>query len=451
MKRLSLRLRLILAGAVAVLLALALASFGLSALFAAHVDRRALAELSVQLDQVLAGLERGEDGQLALSRTPADPRFERPLGGLYWQIVEGGTTLRSRSLWDYVLPLPPDELSDGQKHVHELAGPSGEPLLTVERSVTLPERLGGGTARVTVAMDRTELEAARRDFLGDLLPYMAILALFLILAGGLQIAIGLSPLAAVEARVSSVRSGAARRLGADFPAEVRPLAGEVDALLEEREKEIALARARAGDLAHGLKTPLQALLGEAGRLRATGRQDAAGAIEEIAGQMRRHADRELARARTAIKSKGARSELAGVVESLVGVIRRTAEGAEIEWRTDVPAGLAAAIDRADLAEALGALVENAARHARETVSISAARQGGRIGLVVRDDGPGIPPERIAALMQRGARDTTGPGTGLGLAIAAEIAEAAGGSLSLKRCEPGLEALLLLPEAGTPPA
>ena len=447
MTRWSLRLRLVMAGATAILVALALAAAGLSALFAAHVERRALAEMSVQLDQVLSGVNRVVAGHLVLTTEPADPRFARPLGGLYWQIEAEGRILRSRSLWDYALPLPPDELPDGAEHGHDLEGPRGETLLTVERSVSLSTRLGGTTLRAAVAMERAELAAATRGFTADLLPFTALLAGVLILAGWAQISIGLRPLVAVGKHVADVRSGSASRLGGDFPSEVRPLTAEVDALLAQRETEIARARARAGDLAHGLKTPLQALLGEAGRLRQAGRPEAAAAIEEIAEAMRRHVDRELARARVARRSGVTRVNLADLADRVHRVISRTADGARLDWLIEVPRDLIACADADDLTEALGALVENAARHAQGQVRIDARRASDQVVLSVTDDGPGIPPGRIEALMERGARaDTTGPGSGLGLAIAAEIAAGCGGLLSLHHAEPGLEARLSLPAA-----
>ena len=447
MTRWSLRLRLVMAGATAILVALALAAAGLSALFAAHVERRALAEMSVQLDQVLSGVNRDVAGHLVLTTEPADPRFARPLGGLYWQIEAEGRILRSRSLWDYALPLPPDELPDGAEHVHDLEGPRGETLLTVERSVSLSTRLGGTTLRAAVAMERAELAAATRDFTADLLPFTALLAGVLILAGWAQISIGLRPLVAVGKHVADVRSGSASRLGGDFPSEVRPLTADVDALLAQRETEIARARARAGDLAHGLKTPLQALLGEAGRLRQAGRPESAAAIEEIAEAMRRHVDRELARARVARRSGVTRVNLADLADRVHRVISRTADGARLDWLIEVPRDLIACADADDLTEALGALVENAARHAQGQVRIDARRASDQVVLSVTDDGPGIPPGRIEALMERGARaDTTGPGSGLGLAIAADIAAGCDGLLSLHHAEPGLEARLSLPAA-----
>ena len=447
MRHLSLRLRLLMAGAAATLIALALAAGGLSALFAAHVERRALAELSVQLDQVLAGVALDSAENLTLATAPADPRFDRPLGGLYWQLEVNGTLLRSRSLWDYALPLPVDELPDGAEHVHDIPGPSGETLLTVERSVTLPTRLAATKMRAAVAMTRADLKTAEQDFIGDLLPYTALLAAVLILAGWAQISIGLRPLATVGKRVADVRSGAAARLGTDFPSEVGPLAAEVDALLDQREAEIARARARAGDLAHGLKTPLQALLGEATRLRAAHQPAAASAIEDIAESMRRHVERELTRARFALRSSTARVDLADLAQRVHRVVSRTADGAGVDWHIKVPEGLIAAADPDDLTEALGALAENAARHARSKVQIIGRRAGEKLVLSVVDDGPGIPNDQITALMARGARaDTGGSGSGLGLAIAAEVADALQGELTLHSDNTGLEARLTLPIA-----
>ena len=451
MRRWSLHLRLFAAGAVAVVVALALAAAGLGQLFNAHVERRAVAELSVELDQIVAGLDLPTGAtRVELTQPPADPRFTRPLSGLYWQIDLPDRTLRSRSLWDYVLPLPQDALADGVVHTHLLEGPAGQPVLALERRVTLPKRLGGIVARIAVAMDQAELTAAGRAFVADMTPYLLLLGGALIVAGWAQVAVGLRPLATVGARVAAVRTGRSARLGADFPTEVQPLAAEVDALIVAREDDIHRARARAADLAHGLKTPLQALYGEAGRLRAAGLGDEAQAVEGIADAMHRHVDRELARARIAARGFAATCAVAPVVERVVSVIRRTPDGERIDWRVEVPGGCAVRIDPDDLTEALGALIENAARHAGGVVTIAArATPGAKVTLAVRDDGPGIPAERIEGLTARGARlDTSAPGSGLGLSIATEIAEAAGGRLVLAPLARGLEARLELPEATT---
>lgn len=446
MTALSLRWRLMVAGAVAVVLALGLAALGLAHLFGTHVERRALADLSVQLDRVLAGLTR-VDGALAQVLPPADPRFEQPYSGLYWQIAADGAVLRSRSLWDVELALPVEDGADATRHNHLLIGPEGAEVLVLEQHVTLPASLGGGRARAAVALDTAELGAARRAFLRDMFPYLAVLGMVLIAAQWAQVTLGLKPLRRVGAEVSALRDGRRRRMGGDWPQEVQPLAAELDALLTAREADVERARGRAGDLAHGLKTPLQALMGEAARLRAADQAQAAEGIEVVVVTMRAHVDRELARTRIALHSRNARAGAAAVARSVVAVLQRTPGGQRLAWQVDVPDDLLLAIDAADLSEALGALAENAARHAAGRVEVGAVVMGAQARVTVRDDGPGLPADRRAAMMARGVRaDETGPGTGLGLAIAAEIAEAAGGVLELEEAGPGLSATLVLPLA-----
>ena len=132
----------------------------------------------------------------------------------------------------------------------------------------------------------------------------------------------------------------------------------------------------------------------------------------------------------------------------MAVLRRTEDGGRVGWTVEAAEGLQARIDPDDLTEALGALLENAARHASAAVQVSAAAAGtGGVRVAVRDDGAGIPEAELARLTGRGARlDLTGPGAGLGLAIAGEIADAAGGRLELANRAPGLEVALWLPAA-----
>jgi len=449
MRSSSIRLRLFAAGGAAVLVSLTVAALGLVVLFERHVQRLAFVELSADLDQVAAGLERGPDGELTMTTPPSDPRYEQPLSGRYWQVETGTELLVSRSLWDGTIRLP-EAPRDGRPHEHMAPGPQGETLLLLERLLSSPLRFGEGGARVAVAVDRAQVRDATRGFVRDLFPYLALLAAALIAAGAVQVVVGLRPLAAVGARVAAVRSGSARRLGDAFPVEVRPLAAEVDALLEAREAEIGRARARAADLAHGLKTPLQALMGEAERLRTGGAVAEAAGVEEVAEAMRRHVERELARARIASAGRAAACDPAQIVPRLVAVLRRTRDGARVDWDLDTRPGLLARIDPDDLTEALGALLENAARHAAGRVRVATARAGASVAITVADDGPGIAPPELARLTSRGARlDLGGPGAGLGLAIAREIAEAAGGGLDLANGATGLAAVLRLPAAPQP--
>lgn len=450
----SLRLRLLLAGAASTLVALALAAYGLTILFERHVERRLAAELAVHLNQITAQLEPSLEnpGELTLAAQPADPRFNVPLSGLYWQIVheQKGSVLRSRSLWDSELALPSEPDIDDVIHEHRIAGPADASLYLLQRRVELPARMGGGSARIAVAWDAAETTKAVRRFAADLTPLLAIIGALLLAAAWVQVSIGLRPLSAIRSRLAAIRSGESRRLGSDFPDEVRPLALEIDELIDARDAELARARARAGDLAHGLRTPLQVLQTEIERLAKEGLTTVALNLSTVTRTMQRTVERELARARLAAPQRDAEASVAAAIDQIVRVVQRTPDGERMDWIVDVPTDLVAAIDRDDLSEAMGNLIENAARHARHTVSITGHREGFVVFLKVSDDGPGIPETNLAEALRRGGRlDERGSGAGLGLAIVTDIVESWGGTLTLENAEPGLTAILKLKAPARP--
>jgi len=445
----SLRLRLLLAGALSILVALSLAAVGLTLLFKQHVERRVDAELTVYLNQLAANLALSPSGELSVDPAPADPRFDEPLSGLYWQITvePNGKSLRSRSLWDSVLTLPQEAMVDDVSHRHMIAGPGGSELYLLQRRIQLPPRLGGKTTRIAVAWNAEEVKKSVADFRSALLPFLALIGLLLIAASWAQVSIGLRPLTAVRQKLAAIRSGKARRLETGFPNEVLPLAEEIDALLDKQETAVEKARGRAADLAHGFKTPLQVLNGEIERLRNKGEKEIAADISSIAETMRRHVDRELARARLSYAAKDATANVKSVVDRIVRVMERTPNGRRLLWTVDVPADLSARIDTDDLAEALGNVVENAARHAGKIVSICGNHDGQDAVVTVSDDGPGIAAERLSDVLPRGARlDTSGGGAGLGLAIVTDIVDAWNGRLTFDNGSPGLIVTMRLPQA-----
>lgn len=443
-RRQSLRLRLATAGGISLAIALVVAFFGLSLIFERHVERRVAAELTLHLDQLIAALDRRE-GKLALDRDPTDPRFARPLSGLYWQIESGGETLRSRSLWDTELALPP--LEPGEPVNRTIDGPAGTSLLVVEREIVAGKRLGNRPVLLAVAIIRTDIEAATTEFRRDMLPYLVLLGGLFIAGTLFQITIGLRPLTVLRSKIADIRQGTTQRMGDDFPTEILPLTRELDELVASRETQIKRAREHAADFAHGLKTPLQALAGDINRLRERGETALADDIQSLSVLMRRHVDHQLARARMAGRPIG-RSDVGGTISRVVGVLERTPKGSAIDWHIAAEDNDGARIETEDLTELLGNILDNALRYAASRIEIEAARDGGEIRIAIRDDGPGIPDDMIGHVLERGGRlDETSGGAGLGLAIARDIAAAAGGSIVLDNDEPGLRVTIRLLAAG----
>ncbi|QRM54174.1 HAMP domain-containing sensor histidine kinase [Sinorhizobium sp. BG8] len=443
--RRSLRLRLALAGTASIGVALVVAFFGLSFLFERHVERRVAGELKLHLDQVIAGLGLDSAGKLDVFRPPVDPRFQRPLSGLYWQIEGQDLERRSRSLWDEAIDLP--ELAGTGLQELSVSGPDHAELLVMARQVVTEDRLGDQPVVAAVAIDRADITSATAAFRRDLLPFIALLAAVLVAASLAQIVIGLRPLADLRERIARIRNGDAQRLGTAFPDEVQPLTSEVDALLQSREEQLRKARERASELAHAFKTPLQALSGDVLRLREAGQVEAAQEIESLIVVMRRLVDHEMARARMAGPGHSARSDLRRVVSSVVAVVGRTPAGQKIDWAIDIPADVDVRMDPDDLSELIGSLTENAARYGRSEVSIRAARTGGAVTVEIEDDGPGIEEEKLKNVLRRGERlDTTSGGAGLGLAIAESIVQTVGGEIVLGNRSRGLHVALRLPAA-----
>jgi signal transduction histidine kinase len=138
-------------------------------------------------------------------------------------------------------------------------------------------------------------------------------------------------------------------------------------------------------------------------------------------------------------------ELAG---KLIQVLKPAHTAREIDWRLDVRGDVRVEADPADLAEALGNVLDNASKWARSMIAVTILRDCDDVSVRVADDGPGIPSGDLTSVVTRGNHDQgSNGGSGLGLAITADIAEAYGATLSLERASlGGLEVTLRFPAA-----
>jgi signal transduction histidine kinase len=119
---------------------------------------------------------------------------------------------------------------------------------------------------------------------------------------------------------------------------------------------------------------------------------------------------------------------------------------QLEFQLLLPAGLTVAVERQDLDELLGNLLDNACRWCRKHVDISAMSEGRSVAIIIEDDGDGLSEALWETVLNRGARaDEASAGSGLGLAIVRDLAGLYGGRVSLGRsARGGLRAELRLP-------
>ena len=454
----SLTRRMIGVAALWIVALLLIGGFGLDRVLSRSFVDRFDNQLVSILNSMVDASEIGPDGEVRFSRAPADQRFVQPYSGLYYQVTDvPGDSCRlhvesplcdpSRSLWDRRLKISNSHF-DIKPHLYdsdEFWDPvRKEKLRIAERDVILP---GSNIRwRFQVAESRDTLDKQIHKARLVLFWSFTALGVGLLILAALQTVYGLWPLRRVRREVAAIRSGAKTRIGRDFPAEIRPLTEEINQLLAHSEEQAEEARRHAGNLAHALKTPLTVITNAA----TADAPDLADTVCREALVMRRQVDHHLARAR-AIGRRAAAQSRTRVWESLEAVQRavsRLHEAVVVDIAGDQQAQVR--VERQDLDEMLGNLVENAAKYGGGRVFVTVQPHGEKVDIEIEDDGPGIPPERRGELFTRGARlDTTGkPGTGLGLAIVRDVAEIYGGSVSLEESEDlgGLLARLTLPAA-----
>lgn len=283
---------------------------------------------------------------------------------------------------------------------------------------------------------------------------MAIAGIGLLVAGMVQLRSILAPFRQLQSRLGAVRDGREKRLEGDYPSEVAPLVNDLNALLDHRAQLVERAISKAGDLAHGLKTPLAVLGQEAERLTAAGQYEPAAIIGAQVERMRRQIDYHLAHARAAASgsASGASCEVQASAEGLVRTLERLYVEKGIAIQSAIPAGHCVRVRREDLDEMLGNLLDNACKWGRSRVRVESSGQAGTVTILVDDDGPGLAAELRAKVLQRGVRaDEAAPGSGFGLAIVRDLAELHQGSIVLEASpEGGVRARLTLPACPEPP-
>ncbi len=415
--------------------------FALDRVLTGAITRNFDSSLEYVLIAMIRSSEIGPDGEVRLVEPLGDQRFLEPYSGLYWQISGGNQEpYRSRSLWERSLKAPTPHIDD-QIHTYDSTQFPDEELRVLERNVILP---GSKVSwRYQIAQSREALDAQVGAVRQTLIPSLALLGLGLIILAALQTFYGLWPLRHIRRAIAAMRGGQNRRVDAPLPLEVQPMVDELNALLAHNEKQAEEARLHAGNLAHALKTPLTVLLNSA----TSQTSPLADTVRREAATMQRQVEHHLARAR-AVGRRGAAQARANVRESVDSVTRAVAllyPKVRLDAAGDKQ--LVARVERQDLDELVGNLLENAAKYGGGSVFVTIRRDGSMAEILVEDDGPGISPADRTRIFDRGVRlDSGKPGTGLGLAIVRDVAEIYGGSIALEESDDlgGLLVRLRLP-------
>lgn len=451
MKVNSLSFRLTASAAAVSIILLAVAGLLLNNLFSKAVEHNFDARLQAILDGLLANVEISDNKKLRLRGEISDTRFRLPLSGWYWQITPVSTGKKNKKrVGIFSSSLLDEQLKPSLVNLKErdstdiarffLKDPNQTRLRVIEQRYTL----FGGQKHYSfiVAGNFDELRQEIATFTGALIIVLALLGAGLLAALMVQVRYGLKPLRTLRGELSEIRRGNIEHLDSDFPVEIKPVADELNLLIQANTEIIDRARTQVGNLAHALKTPLSVLTNEAeldkGKL--------ASKVSEQTEIMRTQVELYLDRARRAARARsiGAATEIKPTCEGLARTLMRINMDRGLQIDVDCPEDLKFRGEKQDFEEMLGNLMENASKWAEREIVVTGKAIDSEPGedrkwvtVSVGDDGPGLPPETRQEALIRGRRlDETKPGTGLGLSIVSETAVMYDGGIELGESELG---------------
>jgi signal transduction histidine kinase len=455
----SLALRLILTSSAISVVMLAVAALLLGQLFSAALERNFDARLRAVLDGLLSDAQLDANGAPQLSQQLSDTRFGLPLSGWYWQIEPPAKSslpdLASASLLEQRLAPAPDMLANRDAEgiaSFYMFDSNNTKLRVIEEELQLPG--SDKTYAVTVAGNFDELRSEVQSFRQTMFLVLGLLGVGLVVSVVAQVIFGLRPLRQVQRKLTAIREGKVEKLEGDFPAEIQPVADELNLLIQSNAEVIERARTQVGNLAHALKTPLSVLTNEAGAHQG----QLSDKVKEQTRVMRDQVSLYLDRARRAARAQslGAVTEVKPVLDGLGRTLERIYRDKGLSIAVACDPALKFRGEKQDLEEMAGNLMDNACQWAAGRIEVSAelARDLTSVSrlwfyLRVDDDGPGLPPDKRAEALKRGGRlDESKPGSGLGLNIVKETVSMYSGKLELADATiGGLRVQLRLPATG----
>lgn len=411
--------------------------------------RAALAGLQRSLQSYayayLAGIDvSSRSGRVIPPDQSPHPDFSRPGSGLYAVILgQNGYRWESQSALGRDLPF--GKLLDPGTTTFNgpLSTPAGNVYLLSQGVEWVLPNQKNYRLTVDIAENDGPYNAALAAYRRTLAGWLGGLGLALLVLQQILLRWSFAPLRVVARDLARIERGQAERLPGHYPLEVDTLTRGLNRFIESEREHLKRYRNTLDDLAHSLKTPLAV---SRSRLESSEGSDA-NLRRDMLGQVQRMDQivaYQLARAKTTGHTTFAaplpiQAHAEAVVRSLERVYAR--KGILCEFDIDEPARFYG--EEGDLLELLGNLLENAFKWANHRVLLRVRRVApqhpgawrGGLDMRVEDDGPGIPPEQVERVLQRGVRgDERVQGHGIGLAIVEDIVRSYRGTLRVERSD-----------------
>jgi len=400
------------------------------------LEERSLRDLlNAQMVALISSAEQDESGHVVPRLQEQESRLTVPGSGLYAAAMAGQEIYwRSPSAEGSVADFGPPQ-QPGSPSFRSLTDLHGARLAAISRGLQWED---AGRLTLVVASDLTASDKQLKRFRKGLIGGFGGVGLLLLAALAALLRLGLAPLRRLAREIRAVERGEREQLDDRWPEELQGVVANLNTLLDAERTRISRYRDTLGNLAHSLKTPLSVL-------RATFTSGAPGTSEaavkvvgEQVDRMNAIVEHQLRRAATSggVSVGQPAVQLLPIAQDLRRTLLKAHARKDFAIELAIPTELQFVGDRDDLTEALGNLMDNAAKWCRSQVRVTAALRsdtgaGQKLELAVDDDGPGIPEEQRDRVLLRGARaDEHTPGHGLGLAMVRDMAGLYGGRLTL---------------------
>jgi len=375
-------------------------------------------------EMLLNTINFDNDGVLTVDEARIDLIYHQPFSGHYYVINSGNQLINSRSLWDYKLNVI--AVNTGQQ-IHTLKqGPDQQSLLLMSGGY----KKQGNKLTISIAEDLNPINKNIDQFKYWFSAMALGMLLILVLLQSLILRKSLKPLTKMRVELQLLQQGQLSKLSTESPSELKPLINEVNHLLSIMEQRLRRSRDALSDLAHAIKKPLTVIkqITEKNTIPDATKKTLIKQTDDIY----QISDHILKRARLAGHSHtGALFSFSDDLPALIKTLDMMYVNKALLLSTNVPDNIVCRVDREDMLELLGNLLDNAYKWATHKITLS-VHIDSDLHICIEDDGPGVNPKQISELSKRGVRlDEKIHGHGFGLAIAANIVNDYSGNIHFK--------------------
>ncbi len=385
--------------------------------------------LEHDIETLLTAINFDKTNTLTINEQYINSIYKRPFSGHYYTIQHNQTLYRSRSLWDQSLTSP--EISNNRYLKTIQTGPESQSLITITESFEKQNQ----NVTISIAENLTPVIEDIRQF-KNYFSALSLLSLFSLLL--IQFSVlknGLKPLRKIRNELNQLEKGTISKLTTDVPDELESMVNEVNHLSLALYKRLKRSRDALSDLSHAIKKPLTLLQQFSDENQEKFDNKTNEFLNNQISSIQQITDRILKRARVAGTSKfNAPFNINEDLPVLIKTISTMYTDKHINISLDIPETLETQVDREDMLELLGNLLDNAWKWANSAINIT-FKITNQINIIIEDDGPGAYEESLNELTQRGVRlDESVSGYGFGLAISSDIIRDYEGSLLFSRSE-----------------